>query len=145
MSTTARTLLIVLSVALLTLCGCTAALLSAGVAWYAMALPASQCATQPAAASVEWSEDAPAVWFELRAEGRTLVCSAEPVRADADYCSVGWVILADGKQILHRNAENETRYDLYRSVEGADITAYVVVWSDGAYRRDSQVVAVDCQ
>ena len=84
------------------------------------------------------------VWFDIRAEGGSLFRSAEPIRAEVDYANVGWVIrTAEGETVLHRNAENETRYD-HRCWAGSGLLAHVTVWYEGAYRVASATVPLEC-
>jgi len=84
------------------------------------------------------------VWFDIRAEGGSLYRSAEPILAEVEYTSVGWVIrTAEGQTVLHRNAENETRYD-HRCWAGSGLLAHVTVWYEGAYRVASATVPLEC-
>ena len=84
------------------------------------------------------------VWFDIRAEGGSLFRSAEPIRAEVDYANVGWAIrTAEGETVLHRNAENETRYD-HRCWAGSGLLAHVTVWYEGAYRVASATVPLEC-
>lgn len=138
MSARARTVVIVLVGLVLVLCGCASALMAGGIAWYAITSRVERHEERAA-------YDVPPVWFDLRAEGTTLHRSEEPLRAEVEYRNVGWRILADGALILHRNAEGETRYDVFGCEQGTVLTAYVTAWYDGAYHQASDEVRITCR
>lgn len=85
------------------------------------------------------------VWFKIHAEDGALYRSAEPVRAEVPYSNVGWVILTvEGETVLHRNAENEYRYD-HGCWAGSGLVAHIIVWYEGAYHRASETVPLECE
>lgn len=51
-----------------------------------------------------------------------------------------WVVLHNGKEVLQRNARNETEYKYFRSDSGV-YTIYVTQFVDGRYRVISNVVS----
>ena len=84
------------------------------------------------------------VWFDIRAESGSLYRSAEPILAEVDYSRVGWVIrTAEGETVLHRNAENEFRYE-HRCWAGSGLVAHVTVWYEGGYHVASATVPLEC-
>lgn len=75
-------------------------------------------------------------WLEVR---RTSEGVVERSGDRAGLHGLGWMVLHEGKQVLHRNAEGETQYDMSRAREGT-YTVYLVAFIDGAYRPVSNVI-----
>lgn len=55
------------------------------------------------------------------------------------FRNLGWMILKDDVQVLHRNAENELSYQ-YFGTDPGDYTIYLVAYINGAYIRVSNII-----
>lgn len=55
------------------------------------------------------------------------------------FDNLGWMILKDGVQVLHRNAEDELSYQYFGNDTG-DYTIYLVAYINGTYIRVSNII-----
>lgn len=55
------------------------------------------------------------------------------------FMNLGWMILYNDTQVLHRNAENELSYQYFRNIPGK-YTIYLVAYINGTYIRVSNII-----
>lgn len=57
-----------------------------------------------------------------------------------DYTNLGWMVYEDGKQMLHRNAENEMSYCYFRNEPGHSYEIYLTAYVEGQYVPISNII-----
>lgn len=57
-----------------------------------------------------------------------------------DYINLGWMVYEDGKQMLHRNAENEMSYCYFGNEPGHSYEIYLTAYVEGQYVPISNII-----
>lgn len=60
------------------------------------------------------------------------------------FRNLGWIIMHNGEQVLHRNAENELHYN-HCSFQSGKYEIYLTAFIDGSYSRISNVVSYEIE
>lgn len=87
--------------------------------------------------------------YRQKREDEVEIVETFTLTADADhtvtrdehdgFMNLGWMILKDDVQVLHRNAENELSYQYFGSDPG-EYTIYLVAYINGTYIRVSNII-----
>ena len=56
------------------------------------------------------------------------------------YANLGWMVLKDGEQVLHRNAENELSYQYFGNERGHSYEIYLTAFVQGQYVPISNII-----
>ena len=56
------------------------------------------------------------------------------------YANLGWMVLKDGEQVLHRNAENELSYQYFGNERGHSYEIYLTAYVKGQYVPISNII-----